>query len=88
MRFIERLDLLPEQPLRPSVIDEMMKLDHQRMIVVVELQQLGAQQGLRLDIQGLAQQDLPLLEIESGEGPQASSGAEGGAPQLGLGIER
>jgi hypothetical protein len=44
--------------------------------------------GVAGDIQGLAQQDLPLLEIESGEGPEASSGGEGGAPQLGLGIER
>jgi hypothetical protein len=44
--------------------------------------------GVAGDIQGLAQQDLPLLEIEAGEGPEASSGGEGGAPQLGLGIER
>jgi hypothetical protein len=32
----------------------------------------------------LAQQDLPLLEIESGQ----DVGLEGGPPQLGLGIER
>jgi hypothetical protein len=40
--------------------------------------------GMAGDIQGLAQQDLPLLEIESGQ----DVGLEGGPPQLGLGIER
>jgi hypothetical protein len=42
--------------------------------------------GMAGDIQGLAQQDLPLLEIESGRGTEASSEGEGGAPQLGLSV--
>ena len=44
--------------------------------------------GVAGDIQGLAQQDLPLLEIEAGVEPEIRSGGEGDAPQLGLGIER
>jgi hypothetical protein len=41
--------------------------------------------GVAGDIQGLAQQDLPLLEIEGG--PEAVTGPEAEAPQLGLKIE-
>jgi hypothetical protein len=44
--------------------------------------------GMAGDIQGLAQQDLPLLEIEAGVEPDVRPEGEGGAPQLGLGIER
>lgn len=44
--------------------------------------------GMAGDIQGLAQQDLPLLEIEAGVEPGVRPEGEGGAPQLGLGIER
>jgi hypothetical protein len=44
--------------------------------------------GVAGDIQGLAQQDLPLLEIESGVEPEVRPGGDGDAPQLGLGIER
>ena len=44
--------------------------------------------GMAGDIQGLAQQDLPLLEIEAGIEPEVRSGGDGSTPQLGLGIER
>jgi len=44
--------------------------------------------GVAGDIQGLAQQDLPLLEINAGVEPDVRPEGEGGAPQLGLGIER
>ncbi|HUN76001.1 MAG TPA: DUF2130 domain-containing protein [Steroidobacteraceae bacterium] len=40
--------------------------------------------GVAGDIQGLAQQDLPLLEIEGANEPQAPAAAGGEAPQLGL----
>ena len=43
--------------------------------------------GVAGDIQGLAQQDLPLLEIEAGVESEVRSGGEGDPPQLGLGIE-
>jgi hypothetical protein len=44
--------------------------------------------GIAGDIQGLAQQDLPLLEIESGsEAEPKPEEAGGGAPQLGLRME-
>jgi len=45
---IERLEFFPEQPLRPSVRDEVMSRDHQCMIVFVKPQQLGSQRRLRL----------------------------------------
>ncbi len=44
--------------------------------------------GVAGDIQGLAQQDLPLLEIESSENPAAAPDAATNASQLGLGIGR
>ena len=47
---IERLELFPEQPLRPSVRDEVMKLDHQRMIVFVKPKQLGPQRRLLFNV--------------------------------------
>ena len=42
---IERLELFPEQPLRPSVCDKVMKFDHERMIVLVKPQQLARSGG-------------------------------------------
>ena len=43
--------------------------------------------GVAGDIQGLAQQDLPLLDIDAGADPDsAPAGAGGETPQLGLGI--
>jgi hypothetical protein len=42
--------------------------------------------GVAGDIQGLAQQDLPLLELEPRESPAASPEGTADAPQLGLGI--
>ncbi|HEY0767502.1 MAG TPA: DUF2130 domain-containing protein [Steroidobacteraceae bacterium] len=42
--------------------------------------------GVAGDIQGLAQQDLPLLEIEAGPEPEAPAGQGSDAPQLGLKI--
>jgi hypothetical protein len=42
--------------------------------------------GVAGDIQGLAQQDLPLLEIESGENAPASAAGAADGSQLGLGI--
>jgi hypothetical protein len=43
--------------------------------------------GVAGEIQGLAQQELPLLEIERGPEPEAAAGPESDAPQLGLKIE-
>jgi hypothetical protein len=44
--------------------------------------------GVAGDIQGLAQQDLPLLEIDSGESPPANPESATDVSQLGLGIGR
>src|ERR1700730_17098795 len=33
---IERLKFFPEQPLRPSIRDEVMKIDHQLMVILFE----------------------------------------------------
>jgi hypothetical protein len=44
--------------------------------------------GVAGDIQGLAQQDLPLLEIEAGAEPEVGPGGEAATPQLGLSIEK
>jgi hypothetical protein len=43
--------------------------------------------GVAGDIQGLAQQELPLLEIEPGPEPEAAGGQASNTPQLGLKIE-
>jgi hypothetical protein len=43
--------------------------------------------GVAGDIQGLAQQELPLLEIEPGPEPEAAAGQGSDTPQLGLKIE-
>lgn len=44
--------------------------------------------GVAGDIQGLAQQDLPLLEIDGGVEAEVTVEQRGEAPQLGLGIEK
>ncbi len=44
--------------------------------------------GVAGDIQGLAQQDLPLLEIDGGTEAEAAAGQGSEAPQLGLRIEK
>jgi len=43
--------------------------------------------GVAGDIQGLAQQELPLLEIEDGMAAQAAAEPGTDTPQLGLGID-
>src|SRR5439155_25553033 len=74
-RSVKRLDLFPEQPLRPPIRDKMMKQDNQCMVVFVKLQQLDSQQWLLLDVQGLAQR-FPRLSFNGrrslalGAGPQ------------------
>ena len=51
---IKRLELLPEQPLRPSVGDKVMKLDHQRMVVVHRAAAAGHAAAAPFNVEGLA----------------------------------
>ena len=55
--IIQRLEFVPEQPLRPTVRDQMMKLDQQRMILFAESQKPGARYDMvriGIGIYGLA----------------------------------
>src|SRR5882724_12993634 len=54
--IIERREFVPEQPLRPTVRDQMMKLDQQRMILFAESQKPQQDRRLPFDVEGLPQQ--------------------------------
>src|SRR5215510_5717604 len=66
-RVVSGLKLLPEHALRPSVGRKVMNPDHQRMIMLLEPQELGPQRRIACNIQALAQQfaRLPLNRLRS-----------------------
>src|SRR5262249_59218478 len=72
---IERLELFPEQPLRPSVRDKVMKLDHQRMVAFVQPQQPGLQRRFLFKIEGVAQR-LPCLPLNRRRSPALCARAQ------------
>ena len=53
---IERFELFPEQPLRPSIRDQVMRLDDEHMIVLAKPQQLDSKRRLSFNVELSAQQ--------------------------------
>src|ERR1700691_700671 len=62
---IEGLEFFPEQPMRPSVRNQVVKFYHQRMVVFVKTEYLDPQRRLISKIERLAQQ-LPRLPSYGG----------------------